>query len=130
MFSIKALAVGAATATANPATSATPGPIDAAAEPATPATTATDVAKVAAVAVAAGVPSELSAVQEAARSEALARLAAQPSVKRAFVSRVEGGIAIISLAIRDLATGELAIPADRLDLRDLQTLILCLEGST
>ncbi len=72
----------------------------------------------------------LSATQEAARNEVLARLDAHPSVKRTFVTRFEGDVLIVTLAIRDVGTGELAIPADslnRANLADFDALLSCLE---
>jgi hypothetical protein len=117
-------------ATANPATSATEHPT---LEAATPATPATAVAKVADVAVAAGGSKELSAVQESYRRDVIARLEAHPTISRAFVTRLEGNVLIVALAVRGVGTCELAIPADRFDrnrLADFDTLLRSLEGRT
>lgn len=51
--------------------------------------------------------------QEAARRNVLARLAANPGIRRAFVNRWEGDVMILTLAVRDIGTCELAIPRER-----------------
>jgi hypothetical protein len=73
-----------------------------------------------------------SAVQEAARLEMLAKLAAHPTVERAFATRWEAGALIVTLAIRGIGTGELLIPADRMGRDDLKAygqLLECLSTS-
>jgi hypothetical protein len=57
----------------------------------------------------------LSPVQEAARRQVLAKLKNHPTVKRAFCNRFEDGALIVTLAIRDVGTCELLIPAERFD---------------
>jgi hypothetical protein len=62
----------------------------------------------------------------------LARLEAHPPHKRAFVTRFDGDALIVTLAIRNVGTGELAIPRDRLKrgiLGDLRALLGSLDGS-
>lgn len=66
--------------------------------------------------------------QEAARCRVLADLQAHPSVQRAFCNRFEDGALIITLAIRDVGTCELLIPAERFDsskLADYAALLEC-----
>jgi hypothetical protein len=70
----------------------------------------------------------LSPVQEAARRQVLAELKSHPTVKRAFCNRFEDGALIITLAIRDVGSCELLIPADRFDsskLADYAALLEC-----
>jgi hypothetical protein len=70
----------------------------------------------------------LSPAQEAARRQVLADLQANPNVKRAFFTRIEDGALINTLAIRDVGTCELLIPAERFDsskLGDYATLLEC-----
>jgi hypothetical protein len=72
----------------------------------------------------------LSPPQEVARRYVLADLQANPSAKRALFSRGENGALIITLAIRDVGTCELLIPAERFDsskLADYAALLECLE---
>lgn len=61
----------------------------------------------------------LTVVQEAARREVLARLEAHPNVERAFVTRWDGEMLIVTLGLRGVGTGELAIPAERIRGKDL-----------
>jgi hypothetical protein len=73
-------------------------------------------------------PAPLSPVQEAARRQVLAKLKNHPTVKRAFCNRFEDGALIITLAIRDVGTCELLIPAERFDsskLADYAALLEC-----
>jgi hypothetical protein len=70
----------------------------------------------------------LSPAQEAARRQVLAKLKNHPSVKRAFCNRFEDGALIVTLAIRDVGTCELLIPAERFDpskLSDYAALLEC-----
>ena len=64
-------------------------------------------------------PALLTPQQVAARLEVLARLEAQPLVKRAFVTRFEGAALIVTLALRDIGTCELCIPQERFNPRGL-----------
>ena len=60
----------------------------------------------------------------------LAQLHRNPDVLRAFVTRFEEGLLIISLAVRGIGTCELSIPADRIDpsnLADYAALLNCFE---
>ena len=71
-----------------------------------------------------------SAVQEATRRDVLARLEAHPTVKRAFTTRFEGAVLVVTLALRGVGTCELSIPADRFSrdsLADFDSLLRCLE---
>lgn len=71
----------------------------------------------------------LSPVQEAARQDVLARLAANPTVKRSFVTRFEYDTLIVTLAVRGIGTCELKIPAERFNaekLEDYAALVACL----
>jgi hypothetical protein len=71
----------------------------------------------------------LSPVQEAARRDVLAQLAANPTVKRSFVTRFEYGTLIVTLAVRGIGTCELKIPAERFNpekLEDYAALVACL----
>jgi hypothetical protein len=71
----------------------------------------------------------LSPVQEAARQDVLAQLAANPTVKRSFVTRFEYGTLIVTLAVRGIGTCELKIPAERFDSdkpEDYAALVACL----
>lgn len=72
-------------------------------------------------------------IQEAARRDVLARLETHPTVKRAFTTRTEGDVLIVTLAIRDVGTAELAIPAGRFNrnsLADWDALLRSLELPT
>lgn len=73
----------------------------------------------------------LSPVQEAARRDVLKQLAANPSVRRAFVNRFNPDeTMVLTLAIRDIVTGELLIPAERFNqasLDDYGALLACIE---
>jgi hypothetical protein len=75
----------------------------------------------------------LSPIQEKARAEVLAQLVAHPNIKRAFVNRfADDGTMIVTLAIREVGTGELHIPAERFSqssLDDYGALLECIEGS-
>lgn len=58
----------------------------------------------------------LSPTQESARQQVLAQLETHPTVKRALVNRFnEDGTMVVTLAIRSIGTGELLIPAERLN---------------
>jgi hypothetical protein len=57
----------------------------------------------------------LSPAQEAARRQVLAELKGHPTVRRAFCTRFEDGALIVTLAIRDVGTCDLLIPAGRFD---------------
>ena len=75
---------------------------------------------------------KLSSVQEAARKDVLAWLESHPTAKRAFATRVESDVLIVTLALRDVGTCELSIPSDRFNrnsLADWRALLSCLEGS-
>jgi hypothetical protein len=50
----------------------------------------------------------------------LAQLAANPTVRRAFVNRFQDGALIVTLAIRDVGTCELIIPAERFNPRKIE----------
>jgi hypothetical protein len=135
VFTIKSLAIanGPLPATATLATSATERADGETALTATRATSATPVAKVADVAVAAGGLPQLSAVQEAARTEVLARLESNPTVTRAFATRSEGDTLIVTLAVRGLGTCEIGISPDRFNrdtFADFGLLTRCLERPT
>jgi hypothetical protein len=83
--------------------------------------------------VEAGSVSNLSAKQEAARAEVLAQLAANPTVRRAFTTRFEYGLLVVTLAVRGIGTCELVVPADRFDSSkpgDYAALLKCMEGSS
>lgn len=71
--------------------------------------------------------------QLVAREEVLARLEANPAIKRAFVSRWDGDVMIVTLAVRAVGTCELSIPRERLSsLEDYPDLAACIpnaEGS-
>jgi hypothetical protein len=70
------------------------------------------------------------AAHESAQRQVLAKLRADPGVKRAFYSRVEHGNIIITLAIRGIGTGELLIPAERFNkdsLDDYGALLACFD---
>lgn len=74
----------------------------------------------------------LSPAQEAARRWVLAKLKKHPNVKRTFCNRFEDGALIITLAIRDVGTCELLIPAERFDSSkagDYAALLECLTGN-
>jgi hypothetical protein len=74
----------------------------------------------------------MSAAAEAARRDVLARLQAHPEVQRAFVTRFEGGLLIVTLGIRHVGTCELVIPAERFgqnDPADYAALIDTLAGA-
>lgn len=67
--------------------------------------------------------------QQVARQQVLARLEAHPAVKRAFMTRWEGDLLVVTLAIRGVGTGELAIARDSLGRpQDFAALLECLEG--
>ena len=71
----------------------------------------------------------LSDVQEAARQDALARLVADPSVNRGFVTRFENGVLIVTLAVRGVGTCELMISGERFSpesLDDYGALVTCI----
>ena len=56
----------------------------------------------------------LSPIQDSARQQVLAQLEAHPTVQRAFVNRFDAdGTMVVTLAIRDVGTGELLIPTER-----------------
>jgi hypothetical protein len=68
-------------------------------------------------------------VQEAARQQVLAQLTANPAVQRAFVNRFDDGAMIVTLAVREIGTCELLIPAERFNaanLDDYAALLECL----
>jgi hypothetical protein len=72
---------------------------------------------------------QLTPVQESARREVLAQLTADPEVQRAFCNRFENGDLIVTLAVRDVGTCELLIPAERFNsgsLDDYAALLACL----
>jgi hypothetical protein len=76
----------------------------------------------------------LSPVQEAARQDVLTQLAANPNVKRAFETRFEDNMLIVTLGVRGIGTCELKIPGERFDpdsLDDYAALVACFdcEGS-
>jgi hypothetical protein len=74
----------------------------------------------------------LSPVQESARADVLSQLARNPAVQRTFVNRFEDGVLVVTLAIRGVGTGELKIPADRLNqdtLDDYATLLNTIKGA-
>jgi hypothetical protein len=77
-----------------------------------------------------GVVKPPTAEQETARRQVLAELQANPNVRRTFCNRFEEGNLIITLAIRGIGTGELLIPAERLNSRTLDdygALLACFE---
>ena len=57
-------------------------------------------------------PAEMA--RERARRKVLAMLERHPHVQRAFTTRWEADVVIVTLAVRGVGTCELAIPADRL----------------
>jgi hypothetical protein len=71
--------------------------------------------------------------QVAARYSVLAYLDEHPDIRRAFVSRWDGDVMILTLAVRDIGTCELMIAEDRLSSpADYDRLVTCLfdvEGS-
>jgi hypothetical protein len=72
----------------------------------------------------------LSPTQEAARQNVLNQLAANPTATRAFVTRFEGDVLVVTIAIRGIGTGEVLIPAERFNpnsLDDYAALIACFE---
>lgn len=74
----------------------------------------------------------LTAAQEAGRREVLARLEAHPLIQRTFTTRWENGALIVTLGIRGVGTGELAISGERMsggDLNAYSTLLDCLNQS-
>jgi hypothetical protein len=81
----------------------------------------------------AGAAVSLSPVQEAARADVLSQLERNPSVQRAFVNRFDpDGTMIVTLAVRGVGTGELKIPAARLNqasLNDYAALLGRIEGA-
>ena len=70
---------------------------------------------------------QLTPVQEAARREVLARLAADPAVQRAFCTRFEHDSLIVTLALRGIGTCELLIPAERFNAGKLESFAVLLE---
>jgi hypothetical protein len=71
----------------------------------------------------------LSAAQESARRDVLARLQAHPAIKRAFVTRWESDALIVTLGVRGIGTCELAIPGARFNRGNLaahEALLACL----
>jgi hypothetical protein len=73
---------------------------------------------------------KLSTVSEAARRDVLAWLEKHPSAKRAFATRVEGDVLIVTLALRDVGTCELSVPLSRFNperLTDWGALLSCLD---
>jgi hypothetical protein len=70
---------------------------------------------------------QLTPVQESARREVLAQLAADPEVQRAFCNRFENGALIVTLAIRGIGTCELLIPAERFNAGKLENFSALLE---
>jgi hypothetical protein len=80
----------------------------------------------------AGADEQLSPAQESARRQVLAELKAHPTVRRAFCTRFEDGALIVTLAIRDVGTCDLLIPAERFDSSkpgDYAALLECLTGN-
>jgi hypothetical protein len=71
----------------------------------------------------------LSLAQETARrEEVLARLRAHPTVKRAFVTRFENDLLIVTLGVRDVGRCELTILAERVrSAQDYAALAKCLD---
>lgn len=70
---------------------------------------------------------ESTPVQEAARQNVIARLEAGPGMPRAFATRFEGDLLIVSLAVRGAGTCELTIPAERVTADDWTALLACLD---
>lgn len=73
----------------------------------------------------------MSPIQESARREVLAQLAANPTVKRSFVTRFENGTLIVTLAVRGIGTCELLISAERFtrdSLDDYDALLDCIRA--
>lgn len=60
----------------------------------------------------------LSSAQIEARQNVIARLEANPQVQRAFATRFEGDLLVVSLAVRGAGTCELTIPAERVQSAD------------
>jgi hypothetical protein len=74
----------------------------------------------------------LSPAQDAARRWVLAKLKNHPNVKRAFCNRFEDGALIVTLALRNVGTCELLIPAERFDSskpEDYAALLECLTAN-
>lgn len=74
--------------------------------------------------------SAFSPAQEQARQTVLERLAAHPEVQRAIDARFEDDVLIVALAVRDIGTCELRIPAacfDRANLASSAALLTCLD---
>jgi hypothetical protein len=74
----------------------------------------------------------LTLAQERARSEVLAQLEAHPTIRRAFINRFESDVLILTLAIRDVGTAELHIPAERFNQNsaaDYAALLGCVQGA-
>ena len=70
------------------------------------------------------------AAAEGAHQEVIARLEAHPDIQRAFVTRHDGGVLVVTLAVRHVGTCELHIAADRVHgPQDWAALIACLEVS-
>ncbi len=62
-----------------------------------------------------------------ARREVLERLRANPQITRAFATRWEGDVLIVTLAVRDVGMCDLAIPRERIrDMRDYAELLAVL----
>jgi hypothetical protein len=73
----------------------------------------------------------LTPIQESARRWVLGQLQGYPNIQRAFCNRFEDGALIVTLAIRDVGTCELLVPAesfDRSKLSDFTSLLECLTG--
>jgi hypothetical protein len=71
----------------------------------------------------------LSPAQKTARQQVLEQLVANPTVQRAFANRFENGSLIVTVAVRDVGTCELLIPAERFNsgsLDDYAALLACL----
>jgi hypothetical protein len=71
----------------------------------------------------------LSAAQESARRDVLARLQTHPAINRTFVTRWESDTLIVTLGVRGIGTCELAIPGERFNresLADYDALLTCL----
>jgi hypothetical protein len=62
----------------------------------------------------------------------LAQLEAHPTIRRAFINRFESDVLILTLAIRDVGTAELHIPAERFNQNsaaDYAALLGCVQGA-
>jgi hypothetical protein len=74
----------------------------------------------------------LTKAQAKARQALLARLEAEPDIKRAFVSRWEGDVLLVTLAVRGVGTCELLIPEARFNsnaLADYSLLAACVKDA-